>query len=223
MNNNEDLKEIFDVISGKKNQEKKEKERQFNKKLVSILPKKIDDDVKLFADEVKKIQEDISVKKSNALGLSLLNVLKKSTQKYNPEVKEEQLDDLIKQEIIHDLNLSVVVKNIVINVVQENDKHYNVIFQLAVGALYKYIKEDLVKILCKEKDVLEGKVKYYDAKYNYVGGMGGSGSVSSTIAELEEEIDRLNNIIVELNAQLPCPIYKTWGDFTSQTWGGVIK
>jgi len=215
------ISEIIEVISGRKAKQKQELEELFQKKLVEILPRKSDEKTNEFVKEIEKIQEDISIKKADALGMSLINVIKKSAEKINKDIPDVKIETVIRQEIIHDLNLSGIVKTIVSAVVEETDNNYEKIFQLAVGAVYKYFKQDLVKILCKEKDVLQGKIKYYEAKYNYVGG--GADFSGADTQELEDEIDRLNQIITELSSQLPCPIYKTWGDFTVQTWGGVIR
>jgi len=210
--------DILDVISGKKKKEQKKHEKDLQKKLTGILPKKIDDEVKKFADEVKEVQEGLEVKRASALGLSLVNILKNASKNTDETVETEEK---IKVEIVNDLNFSTVIEDIVSKVIDKDDKYYDQIFQLAVGALYKYIKEDLIKVLSRELDNMKGKIKYYGAEYNYIGGGGGEGGCECDCQELYDEIDRLNQIIDDLLEQLPCPVYRTWGDFSTQTWCAI--
>ena len=79
----------------------------------------------------------------------------------------------------------------------------------------------MVKILSRELDNMKGRVKYYAAEYSLAGGDGGGGA--GDCDDLYEEIDRLNDIIDYLQGQLPCPVYRTWCDFSNQTWGGPIS
>jgi hypothetical protein len=207
--------ELFEVVSGKK---KREKEQIVSDALMSVLPKKRDELVNELADEIEKVGKEISVKKASALGLSLVNILNKP----NPEATEEEIEHEEKEERreltrINQLSFREIAKEIVDEIISLENENYNKIYSLAIGLLYKFIKDDIKRALLRELDQLEGRVHFYKAEFAFGGG--GDGGDSDRCREFEEEIERLLEIIEEL-LNRPCG-FKTWGDFCgdSYTWG----
>jgi hypothetical protein len=167
---------LLDVVSGKR----KRKDKAITEKLISILPKQDDPLTQELVETVQQFTEQIDQKKANALGLSLINILNKANSIEDIQAKEEikiKFGDII----------SVILKDLL----EQNDPKYQDIFHIAVGLLYKYLNEDIKKILRRQKDVLDGKVQYYKDEPGFF--LGGDAGVvdDAYVHELEQKVDQL--------------------------------
>jgi hypothetical protein len=170
---------LLEVLKPKK----KEIDKETTKSLLNVLPKKQDSATKELLDEFRKVNEELDVKRSNALGLSLVNVLK------NSKVANEDLE--VKKEI--QMRFGDMISDIVSGLMDKQDDKYEDVYQLAVGSLYKYLNDDLKKILRKQKDVMDGKVAYYKDEPMFAFGSDGGGSFDSP--ELEAENAKLSSYL----------------------------
>jgi hypothetical protein len=172
---------LLEVLAPKK----KEVDKETAKSLVGILPRKEDSaSIELF-DEIQKVSSEIDVKKANAIGLSLVNVLKKSkVVDQDPEVKKEI-----------QMRFGDMITDIVKGLMDKEDEKYDDVYQLAVGSLYKYLNDDLKKILRKQKDVMDGKVQYYKDDPSYSMGVDVGGGGFDENPELEAENSKLKSYI----------------------------
>jgi hypothetical protein len=167
----------------------KEVDENVTKKLVSFIPKKEDPITTELIQEISSISSELNVKRANALGLSLVNLLKKS--------KTANEDPIVKKEI--QMRFGDIIGDILQGLVDEQDEKYEDVYQLAVGSLYKYLNDDLKKILRKQKDVMDGKIAFYKdeplfayGSEGFLGpGIGGGGGD----AELEKENAKLKSYI----------------------------
>jgi hypothetical protein len=201
---------LFEVLSGKRKASTAvlldkitgKTEKQATEALVSLLPKKqekIDDATQEFLETVNQLQEQIDLKRANAIGVSLINLLNKANSIEDVQAKEE-----IK------IKFGDIISTILIGLIEQNDPKYQDIFHIAVGLLYKYLNEDLKKMLRKQKDVLDGKVQYYKddpiAGLGMGDGSGGGGGDPEEIARLTSYVNVLeaiyNTTIVNNNYQI---------------------
>lgn len=189
---------LLDVVTGKKDAEKKEAERVVAEKLLNLMPKEEDPALQEVVQAFQEVQEHISLKKASALGKDILDVIKKSEEhateeqiEQNREVEEEVKDKL--EDIIQSLIDKVMADN-------EDEERSEELEEIAVKYIRQFLQNDLFKLLRKQNDIQDGKYTYYSDEplYNMFGGGGGGGSGgddSELVKQLQMQLAKCNTYL----------------------------